>query len=387
MKKIGILTYHSSINYGAYLQAYSLASAIKSQCEEEIEIIDYTPSRVKLFYILKVIFSCCKGYFFKNILQYVRFARAKKDLPLSKRVRIYRYEKLCEFINREYDVVVIGSDEVLSVGRNIMRPFPNIYWPNNSVKIPKLTYAGSANRSNYCNLESSQQQFVSSVLKDYKYIGVRDQHTYDQILSLDNQFRPNMNGDPTFLVDFNSGFENIKKSLQYKLKALTDKPIMAIMTTNDRLGLKLKEHFGDEFFILAVYYPNKGADYYYADMTPFEWAIGFSLYNCCVTQLFHGTIFNIKNNLPFISIDNNPQYDGRSTKISDLLGKADLMENYFNLRSESYGDDKLIRQLEYNIKNPQTDKMEVMVEFQNSIFSSFQTELKKQIEDGKIYRS
>ena len=142
------------------------------------------------------------------------------------------------------------------------------------------------------------------------------------------------------------------------------------------IGTIVKQHFGNDFYILAVYYPNKYADFFFADMTPFEWAVAFSLYAGCISQLFHATVFSIKNKLPFVSFDNNTQYDGRSTKISDILKKADLMENYFNLREENFSKRKFVNQLKRNILNPQTEKMVLAVQNQKNLFDSFIEELK-----------
>lgn len=43
MKKIGILTFHKSINYGSVLQAFALSKLLKRK-GYEVEIIDYEPA-------------------------------------------------------------------------------------------------------------------------------------------------------------------------------------------------------------------------------------------------------------------------------------------------------------------------------------------------------
>ncbi len=374
-KRIGILTYHSSINYGAFLQAYSLSKIMARGLNAEVELLNYAPWKVEAFYFLKVLASVGKRVFFKNVKQYQLIKKAQKNLPLSAKVRTNNYEKLCNHLNNHYAAIVIGSDEVLTVGKSRMRPFPNIYWPNELVKIPKLTYAGSANRSNYAKLNSADRSFVSSVLKNYDYVGVRDQHTHEQIQSLDLGLSVHMNCDPCFLVEYKDEYSYALESVKTKLQKITSKPVLAIMTKNNRLGSLVKKAFGDKYFILAVYYPNKAADHFLAGLTPFEWAVSFSLYAGCVTQLFHGTVFSIKNKLPFISIDNNAIYDGRSSKISDLLEKTDLLENYFNLRDTTYSDDQFIEQLRHNLENPQTSKMEKAVKEQTNLYKSFAEKL------------
>lgn len=46
MKKIGILTFHYSNNYGGVLQCYALYSYLKSK-NKNVEIINYIPSNYK----------------------------------------------------------------------------------------------------------------------------------------------------------------------------------------------------------------------------------------------------------------------------------------------------------------------------------------------------
>ena len=41
MKKIGIITFHSTINYGVFLQAYALQETLKN-LGFDVEILDYT---------------------------------------------------------------------------------------------------------------------------------------------------------------------------------------------------------------------------------------------------------------------------------------------------------------------------------------------------------
>ena len=49
--KIGILTFHRSVNNGAFMQAYALSSEIKKRFpSDEVEIIDFTPPSVVNYY-------------------------------------------------------------------------------------------------------------------------------------------------------------------------------------------------------------------------------------------------------------------------------------------------------------------------------------------------
>lgn len=381
--KIGVITYHESVNYGAYLQAYALTHAIEKETNIKTELVNYTPFYKKMFYYAKAFSKTFKGGLKVHLDQIAIFKKAQKKLKLSRRIYTGNYQKQCKFLTENYLAVVVGSDEVLTAGKSRMMPFPNIYWPNKSVTIPKFTYAGSANRANYSRLSIEDQAITRDIFQNYTYIGVRDYYSQNQVLSLDENLKTNINCDPTFLLDFNVEFDEERKALIQKFRKLTQKPIIALMTKNNTIGLKVKEKFGDDYFILAVYYPNQGADYFMADMSPQEWAVAFSLYAACVTQLFHATVFSLKNKLPFVSFDNNSDYDGRSTKISDILSRSDLSENYFNLRNENYKIENLLSQLHKNIDNPQIEKMEKAVENQKKLFYPFVDELKKVINERR----
>lgn len=54
MKKIGILTYHRSINYGAMLQAYALRYTIQ-KLGYKVEVIDYGKiGQEKIFFLVNL---------------------------------------------------------------------------------------------------------------------------------------------------------------------------------------------------------------------------------------------------------------------------------------------------------------------------------------------
>lgn len=48
--KIGILTYHSSHNYGAFLQAYALCNALSEKTGNEVEIINFSMEKAENMY-------------------------------------------------------------------------------------------------------------------------------------------------------------------------------------------------------------------------------------------------------------------------------------------------------------------------------------------------
>lgn len=52
--KVGILTFHDAINYGAVLQAQALCAVINNQSGVECEIIDYKCNEIEAMYHVAV---------------------------------------------------------------------------------------------------------------------------------------------------------------------------------------------------------------------------------------------------------------------------------------------------------------------------------------------
>ena len=63
--RIGILTFHKSINYGSVLQAYALSKTLKD-AGYSVEIIDYEPQRYEEIYSLYL-----KNNSLHHVLSYV----------------------------------------------------------------------------------------------------------------------------------------------------------------------------------------------------------------------------------------------------------------------------------------------------------------------------
>ncbi|MDQ4139966.1 MAG: polysaccharide pyruvyl transferase family protein [Bacteroidota bacterium] len=109
--KVGVLTFHRCINYGSYWQARCLAEGIQAR-GHHVEILDHDSKRVNLLE-----WTCA----FQPVLptpvpksdyplyreKILKFFRIFDSLPLSQR---FQLENPAQMEN--YDVVVVGSDEV-----------------------------------------------------------------------------------------------------------------------------------------------------------------------------------------------------------------------------------------------------------------------------------
>lgn len=118
-RKVGILTFHRANNYGAVLQCYALQETIKA-LGYDVEIINYKQPYIETVYkpikkdeLGKVLKKprWYYGFFFKilpkRIQTYIRYQSfRKRHLKIGK-----AFDKNKDIL-REYDTIVIGSDQV-----------------------------------------------------------------------------------------------------------------------------------------------------------------------------------------------------------------------------------------------------------------------------------
>ena len=117
--RIGILTFHKAINYGAYLQAFSLSNKLREQfLSDEVEIIDYIAPKEQNRKLYMVLWNV-KHYGIKGGISELKrisvFRSMQKYLFLSpKSFCTKNLNKLYSYIDERYDMLIIGSDAVFN---------------------------------------------------------------------------------------------------------------------------------------------------------------------------------------------------------------------------------------------------------------------------------
>lgn len=361
MKRIGILTFHRSLNYGAFMQAYSLYNRLRSDFPHaEVEIIDYTSRRIQNKYSVKpfvFIFSSLPELNKSTVIPTTKAVlknaicvfNNKKFLENRKCMReafdsnlahmqlsdcslcTDDFYKAAEYIDEKYDIVVVGSDCVWEFNNY---PFPNIYFLKDAKKVHKLSYAACAQGIYYEKLTEFQKKYLQESWSKFDYLGVRDAATERLLTSVDAALEVHHNCDPTVFLDIESiPVDMVKLKAKFEAAGVDfTKPVICLMG-NEYVGKVCREALGDQYQIIAVYEENKYADSFIGDLTPFEWAKCFSLFRLVFTNRFHGTLLALKNGVHPITFDytaQNTNYtkDGM-TKIRDLYDRLDLSEHYF----------------------------------------------------------
>lgn len=359
--KIGILTFHRSINYGAVTQCYALATEIKKRIPySDVEVIDYVPRFRKEKYIPSI-----KNYLFgsvnfdksipinikivisqaidlichpKNLRllkeRYNAFSTSMESLPLSD--EIYEDNDVESFrkkIYGKYDVIIVGSD---CVWEWTTVPLPNAYYLCGDFGCKKMSYAASVGTDSYGQLSTEKRDILKKSIADFDYIGVRDSSSEHVLKQLNHSnLRWHHNCDPTTFLDV-SLLKEHKQRVNRRIKNLnlpSDKLLIAVMGS-DRYGEIARKIFGDSAVYIALYVPNKNCDYEMLDLTVLEWASCFSLFDMTFTTFFHGTMLSLANQTPVFSFDYLPERENQVSKLRELYSRLSLEGFYHRVDGE-----------------------------------------------------
>lgn len=345
--KIGILTFHRSINNGAFMQCYSLSKKLQQEFPNDVvEVIDYHMPRVDKIAYDTSLRGLLRGSLRKKIrviaqfpfeVQALRqkrqrkeaFERALKYLPLSSE-QFYddNPAKMFEYIDNNYDVVVAGSDAIWNYN---LRGYPNPYFLSRELKAIKMSYAASCYGMNYDNIPQCQIAEIQSILNTYNFIGVRDTESEKMLKFVGGVVNPIHTCDPTFFLDVNA-LPIDKSSFESKLKQKGfdfNRRTIGIMG-NEAMCRMIRKMFGKQYQLVSLYNYNKLCDVNLNDITPIEWAYAFRYFNVTVTTYFHGTLLSLRNGVPVVSIALQTEYSSKhETKVHDVLRRLGLLDCYF----------------------------------------------------------
>lgn len=344
MKRIGIMTFHRSINYGAFMQAYSLSKRIKKELPQAaVEIIDYTSRLMEENYKPRINISAIKhpvGFLAKK-KQYDLFKNALGRLPLSEKSICSdgNTEEVLAAYENDYDVFVVGSDAVWNWCR---RGFPNPYLMNFKKDVVKMSYAASAYGMDRSYVGEAEKNYFRESLKSFKFVGVRDQYTCDLVHEVCEENTPTFTCDPTVFLDLEDVYaeigkapEEFKEYIYKKLHISRDKKLIGVMGAPKDIIGKIKSQYGDKYILVNLYGVSRFTDKQLLDLTPFEWAAVFNLFEITVTSYFHGTLLSLRNHTPVINCDFTEFSKNNEGKICDVMKRMELLDCHFNDRQAS----------------------------------------------------
>ena len=342
--RVGILTYHRSINYGAFVQAYALQQLLSQHLGTQVEIIDYDSERSNQYY-KRYLDKKYKKNIFKKIyvhkkrsqeeidfakVQRKAFQKAAQDhMTLSKEMLISDdLEEFRRFIGNKYDLIIVGSDEVWRV--NGMRGFPNPYWLPDIKGCKKISFAASS-RDNIDSLTIDQRSKIKEYLESFSYLSVRDQYTKNLLEEITQGRRVVLMCDPTMAYNFTIDREKGKALLKERFGINPDYPVIGVMDEFGKISQYVINRYKENIQIVSLYKYTKLINNC-GNVNPLEWIHIISALDGLLTSFFHGMCIAINANTPFKLFEYRNVNDLMQSKSYDLLSRYNRSDLYCQMK-------------------------------------------------------
>ena len=329
MKKIGILTFHRAINYGACLQAYALKRVL-TNLGADADVIDYRSDFLEKYYRKAVHKGESLKSTVKNILTWdIQKERNRQFEGFFNRY-LYNGEKEVigtkeelKGINEKYDIFITGSDQVWNPGCNTgdMSFLLDFVDDNNK----KYSYSASFG---YFTEENLRDKAYKSLISDYKCISVREKKGEEIAAELTDNAQPlkiRRDIDPTFLLNTSQWHEIMPKINKGKY-------VFVYSLTMPKKLISYAEDFARKNNLELICFTlnnlfTKTTKNKVITGTPEEFLSYLNNAEYVITNSFHGTAFSIIFNKKFCVIKNShPQHDnGRLINILESLGISDCV--------------------------------------------------------------
>lgn len=325
MKKVGILTFHAAYNYGAVLQAYALKEEIKN-LGYECKIINFrSKSQIKKYSVINTT-KFNKAVLAKNIqnifyIKQIKGRNEKFEKFINQKLDIYPKESISEKeiekVINEFDYIICGSDQIWNLSEKV--DDKNMcYFLNYKGNFKKISYAASFGDS-IKEIEKDKDEILP-LLKDFNYISVREKDA--QKFLEKNAIKSQLTLDPTLLMK-KEEWKTLLKDVDIK------KPYILYYSVNSRkysinITKKVAKALGGIQVINLVLHPksNFSGFKYEIDYSPEEFLTLVNNAKMICTNSFHGTVFSIIFEKPFIAM-----FDMKNNEIIKEERKYTLLKN------------------------------------------------------------
>ena len=327
-KKVGIITVHRNVNYGANLQAFASCKYINN-LGYDAEIIDYYPKELDkdnyLFSWLRLSYNCGKTSSLPHNLK-LATALALSASSKNKRLKGFysfrenncrlspKYENPCDIANGGYTDVVCGSDQIWNP--DVTKGINPFYFGHINGVTNKISYAASLGKASY---NDEQEKKAGELLKNIDYISVREATSVDYVSRLSGKTTVDV-CDPVLLLS-KSEYEKIAKPVSVKKPYLlvysvikNPEMLKSAKKYADKKGLNLVEICQDK--------SRHASHIQLSTASPEEFLGAVSGAEAVVTNSFHGVVFSLIFQKELYVFENKL----RKGRISNVLEKAGIEE-------------------------------------------------------------
>lgn len=341
--RIGIITFHRAINYGALLQAYALQKVLKNK-GFRCDIIDYRNYIIENQYKEKTFADC---HSLKDIGKFI--LNSKFDSNSIRKFRQFLsthvslsdpYYSIGELqkIASGYDKLICGSDQVWNY---TLTNFDKAYFLDFADnKLQKYSYAASFG---FNNIPADYLEEYRTLLLKFNNISIRERRGAE-ILKTQIGINAEVVLDPTMLLskqDWENITEDYKNKKEYILLY-----VFWITPIIKNFVKKLANLTGCSIVFISNSLIKKINATYERSVGPTEFLGLFKNARYIVTNSFHGMVFAINFNKDFF-LEMMPESLGLNSRLYNVL-------DVFNLRARQIisGENNFIKDsIDYNQVN------------------------------------
>lgn len=321
--KLGIITFHRAINYGAALQAFALQDILNKK-GYETEIIDYACERLENCY--KKFYNpehSLKGFISAIIYYPIRSARIekfanfrKKYMHISDEKNITK-DKLKKIANK-YDYIITGSDQVWNPEQT---DYDMSYFLDFVKPEKRISYAASMGT----NKPTEKQAIIlKKYVQSYHKISVREEENEKYLTELLN-IKVETVADPVFLVSAD----------EWKLliddQPIINEPYIFVYCLHEKMSYKYAEYLSNKTGKKIVSIPDSirvkcsGKKDFKAGVLEFLNYIFYADY--VITDSFHATAFSLifEKQFNIIMKQNKKELNGRLYSISNKYNLNEIV--------------------------------------------------------------
>lgn len=318
--KIGVLTFHRCINYGSYWQAKCLVDDLRRR-GHNATILDHSSPRIniaewKCAYRPTLPTAVPESDYPLYRQKILSFFDAFKTLPLSPPFPLDEPGKM-----EEYDLVIVGSDEVW----NVFHPWYakcKIFYGEGLRAQQLMAYAASF--GNYPAGRGLDNEW-SGRLYNFDLISVRDENSR-RMVQQSTSLHPAIVLDPCLQFPL----EPEDRELPFS------EPYIALYGHNfsEAFQQKVRAWASRHHLpVISIGYRNDWANEQWLTAGPHEFVHFIRNAKAVATNFFHGCVFSIRFKKPFVC----EASDYRSTKIDDLVHRLGT-QNRLMTNSNSAAD-------------------------------------------------
>ncbi len=365
--RICILTQPLYMNYGGLLQAYALQKVLKDMGHEVVTARD---GAVRPMLLPKRVMRFCTHYFKRNVLGKKKynphkflFRSRNRNIAIRKVTCVNTARFLENNIStidfftkrnrpdakllKQFDAIVVGSDQVwrykYSYTPSYFLDFTEGY------DLLRIIYAGSFGLDNVDEYPKAALKKCRDAIKQIDAISVREDSAQG---ILKNDFGADALHvlDPTMLLAKEDYLQHIEEEDKDERQAVlmsyvldkSEEKLGLINKVASRLDLNPLEVSPKEVYNQLI---ENDVENCIAPSVS-KWIAGFRDADFVVTDSFHGTVFSIIFNIPFVAIVNDGRGATRFTSLLKIFGLEDRM-----IKSDLEITDKHFEPIDYDRVN------------------------------------